>query len=150
MTPELVELEELLTGADVARRLGVSRTRAHQLASLPGFPAPLGRVGQAKVWRAADVDAWAERARQDVLEVVNSDGVVFRTIPNKPGYLRIVEPDGKVTGAVTWAGAVLLELKPTAGGVLVRTARQQGRVSKTFKGYWTLSDAWPPGERPFD
>jgi hypothetical protein len=50
------ELEDLLTGADVARRLGVSTQRVHQLRQQPGFPEPIDRVGNYLVWRAADVD----------------------------------------------------------------------------------------------
>ena len=56
-----VELEELVSGAEAARRLGLSRERIRQLAGQPGFPAPLGRVGQAIVWRWADVEAWARQ-----------------------------------------------------------------------------------------
>ena len=60
----MTELADLVTGAEIARRLGVSRTRAHQLADQPDFPDALGRVGQAKVWRWADVERWnAQRSR---------------------------------------------------------------------------------------
>ncbi len=145
--PEI--LDELLTGGDVARRLGVSRARAHQITSSEGFPEPLGRIGQAIVWRAADVDAWACRERQGILEVTNEDGVTFRTIPNKPGYLAVIEPDGRRSSALAWLRGVIIELLPTKGGVLVRTARNEGRIAKNMKGAWSLSDAWKPGEREF-
>lgn len=59
------ELEQLLTGADVARRLGVSRERVRQLAERDDFPAPLGRVGNYIVWRAGDVDAWISEHRPE-------------------------------------------------------------------------------------
>ena len=52
------ELEQLLTGADVARRLCVSRERVRQLAVRDDFPSPLGRVGNYIVWRADDVEQW--------------------------------------------------------------------------------------------
>lgn len=52
------ELEDLVTGAEVGRRLGVSTQRVHQLAERDDFPAPLGRVGNSVVWRWADVEAW--------------------------------------------------------------------------------------------
>lgn len=53
------ELEQLLTGADVARRLGLSRERVRQLAQRDDFPQPLGRVGNYIVWRAEEIEAWA-------------------------------------------------------------------------------------------
>jgi predicted DNA-binding transcriptional regulator AlpA len=52
---------ELVIAADVARLLGVSRQRAHQLSGQPGFARPIGRLGRSLVWRRRDVDAWAMR-----------------------------------------------------------------------------------------
>jgi predicted DNA-binding transcriptional regulator AlpA len=64
------ELEDLVTGGEIAKRLGVSRARAHQLAARPGFPPPLGRVGQAKVWRWSEVRAWLPSVgRPPVVEI---------------------------------------------------------------------------------
>ena len=57
-----VDLEELVTGAEVARRLGSSRERVRQLAERDDFPRPIGRVGVAIVWRWPDVKAWASRS----------------------------------------------------------------------------------------
>lgn len=54
-----VALEELVTGAEAARRLGLSRERVRQLAEKPGFPEPLGKVGNAIVWRWRDVERWS-------------------------------------------------------------------------------------------
>lgn len=63
-------LDDLVTGAEVARRLGVSRARGHQLAARPDFPAPLGRIGQAKVWRWTDVREWLPAVgRPPVVEI---------------------------------------------------------------------------------
>lgn len=60
-----VELDDLVTLSDIASRLSVSRQRAHQLAAVDGFPAPLGQVGAAVVWRWPDVEAWnAGRTRK--------------------------------------------------------------------------------------
>ena len=53
------ELEDLVTGSEAARRLGVSRQRLQQLAARPDFPDPLGVLGRANVWRDADIAAWA-------------------------------------------------------------------------------------------
>lgn len=52
-------LEDLVTGAEAARRLGVSRQRLQQLAARDDFPEPLGVLGRANVWRSSDVAAWA-------------------------------------------------------------------------------------------
>jgi hypothetical protein len=61
MSP-LVELAELITGGELARRLGISRQRMHQLReSDANFPPAIGKVGHAFVWRWPDVAAWARR-----------------------------------------------------------------------------------------
>lgn len=51
---------ELVTGAEIARRLGVSRERVRQWASneRQGFPVSLGRFGSAKLWYWRDVEDW--------------------------------------------------------------------------------------------
>lgn len=54
-------LDELVTGAEAARRLGLSRERIRQLASRPDFPRPLGTVGRATVWRWRDLADWSEQ-----------------------------------------------------------------------------------------
>ena len=52
--------EELATAADIARYLGYSRPRIHQLMKEdPMFPAPLGVLGGRKIFRWGDVVAWA-------------------------------------------------------------------------------------------
>ena len=58
-----VTLDELVTGAEAGRRLGVSRQRIKQLSETESlaFPAPVGKVGQATVWRWADIEKWARR-----------------------------------------------------------------------------------------
>lgn len=57
--------DELVTGAEIARRLGVSRERVRQWASDEkyAFPASLGRFGSAKIWYWHDIDTW-HRQRQ--------------------------------------------------------------------------------------
>jgi predicted DNA-binding transcriptional regulator AlpA len=64
------ELEDLVTGAEIARRLGVSRARAHQLSGRPDFPRPIGRVGNYVVWRWSDVKGWLPSVdRPPVVEI---------------------------------------------------------------------------------
>lgn len=56
-------VEELISGAEVARRLGLSTERVRQLAGRPDFPLPAGRVGQAVVWKEGDVAEYAAGRR---------------------------------------------------------------------------------------
>ena len=56
--PPRYELEELLTGGEAAELLGVSRQRVGQLAEGESFPEPVGRVGNAIVWRRGDLERW--------------------------------------------------------------------------------------------
>ena len=44
---------------EVARLLGVSRQRAHQLAQAEGFPAPTVQLASGPVWETKDVEEWA-------------------------------------------------------------------------------------------
>jgi predicted DNA-binding transcriptional regulator AlpA len=50
---------ELVIAADIAKRLGISPQRVNVLASSPGFPKPLGRLGRSSVWRWSTVERWA-------------------------------------------------------------------------------------------
>jgi predicted DNA-binding transcriptional regulator AlpA len=64
MAPK-VEPAELVTAADIARRLGVSPQRTHQLTQQNRFPAPVGRIATSNVWRWSDVERWArQRSRE--------------------------------------------------------------------------------------
>ena len=51
--------DELLSGSDVGRRLGITRQRVQQLASRGRFPRPLVAFGTVTVWRWADIADWA-------------------------------------------------------------------------------------------
>ena len=57
------QLEDLITGAEVARRLGLSTERVRQLAGRADFPPPAGRVGKAVVWKTSDVEDYAAGRR---------------------------------------------------------------------------------------
>lgn len=54
--------EDLVSGAEIGRRLGVSREAVRKWAKSPerGFPAPLARVGRAVVWDWSAVKSWAD------------------------------------------------------------------------------------------
>ena len=51
--------DEMLSGSDIARRLGITRQRVHQLASRGHFPRPLVAFGTVTVWRWGDIADWA-------------------------------------------------------------------------------------------
>jgi len=44
---------------EIARLLGVSRQRAHQLTRSDGFPAPTVQLASGPVWETKDVEEWA-------------------------------------------------------------------------------------------
>jgi len=50
---------ELVIAVDIARRLGISPQRVNVLASTPGFPRPLGKLGRSAVWRWSVIGRWA-------------------------------------------------------------------------------------------
>jgi prophage regulatory protein len=132
---------ELVSGAEIGRRLGISRERVRQLTRRADFPVPLGRVGPSLVWRWDEIDDWRRSHRLQPSLTVRSSGVRFATVAEQPGFLEIVERDGTKVGAVAWAGAPITELEPIDGGVLVRTARLEGEIRRNMKGYWTLQSA---------
>lgn len=45
----------------IARRLNVSRQRAHVLAGQDGFPRPLHELPTGRVWRPRDIERWIKR-----------------------------------------------------------------------------------------
>lgn len=58
-----VDLDDLVTPADIGRRLGISRQRVNQLAERDDFPPALGQVGNYTVWSWAAVEKWNARVR---------------------------------------------------------------------------------------
>ena len=50
---------ELVIAVEIAKRLGMSPQRVNVLASGPGFPKPLGKLGRSSVWRWSSVERWA-------------------------------------------------------------------------------------------
>lgn len=51
---------DLVSGAEIGRRLGVSREAVRQWAHRETFPTPLGRVGGSVVWDWNQVAAWSK------------------------------------------------------------------------------------------
>lgn len=60
MTPR-VDFDDQVTAADIARRLGMTRQGATKLTARPGFPAPLGVLGNYTVWSWKQVERWNVR-----------------------------------------------------------------------------------------
>lgn len=56
MPPDLMGLTE------IAELFDVSRQRAGQLAEQEGFPEPVAVIAAGRIWKRADVEAWARRA----------------------------------------------------------------------------------------
>jgi predicted DNA-binding transcriptional regulator AlpA len=50
---------ELVIAVDVAKRLGISPQRVNVLATAPGFPKPVGKLGRSTVWRWSSIERWA-------------------------------------------------------------------------------------------
>jgi predicted DNA-binding transcriptional regulator AlpA len=46
---------------EIAEMLGVTRSRVNQMALQRGFPKPYGVLHAGKIWRRADIEAWARR-----------------------------------------------------------------------------------------
>lgn len=73
MTRQKEDLQDLVTGGEIARRLGISRERVRQLAQRPDFPPPLGRLGSANVWGWKAVDEWRHvNDRVPVVEIFSA------------------------------------------------------------------------------
>jgi len=64
MSPEHHDgLQDLVTRAQIGRRLHLGRAALARAVGEPDFPPPLGRLGASLVWRWPDVREWAERAQ---------------------------------------------------------------------------------------
>jgi predicted DNA-binding transcriptional regulator AlpA len=50
---------------EIAEILGVTKQRAHQIATEHGFPKPLAEDVRGRVWRRSEIQAWAKRWRRE-------------------------------------------------------------------------------------
>lgn len=50
---------------EIAELLGVTHQRASKIADQAGFPAPVGREGQSRLWDRREVVAWAREWRRE-------------------------------------------------------------------------------------
>lgn len=59
---------ELMGVAEIAVRLGVSRSRAAQIVNSKGFPDPAAHLLMGVIWEASDVEAWIAKHRPQLAE----------------------------------------------------------------------------------
>lgn len=53
----------LVTVTTIARRLGVSKARAHEMTRADGFPPPVWTEGRSQFWTGTSVDSWRAEER---------------------------------------------------------------------------------------
>jgi prophage regulatory protein len=71
MVSMVTAVHHLVGSAEIGRMLGVGRQRVQQLISREDFPAPEVTLDMGKVWKRADVEAWA---RSQGRQVYGSEG----------------------------------------------------------------------------
>lgn len=59
-------VHHLVGSAEIGRMLGVGRQRVQQLISRKDFPVPEAKLQMGKVWKRADVVAWARAHDREV------------------------------------------------------------------------------------
>ncbi|OKH70256.1 hypothetical protein [Mycobacterium sp. SWH-M5] len=97
-------IPELMSAAEVADELGVTRQRVHQLRATTAFPEPLADLRGGAVWDASAIRKFNEewerkpgRPRNDVVvEVKTAKGVVHRRVQSGTG--RVTEKRSAATG----------------------------------------------------
>jgi hypothetical protein len=96
-----IELDQSVTGTEIASRLGVSRERVRQLEERPDYPLPVGVVGRSKLWRWAEVEGWA----RDTGRLPLRSGVEqrIRALPTTPMSLTV---DDVITFPGFWAPSI--------------------------------------------
>ena len=55
----------LMGVTEVAKRLGVSRQRVHQLRQSPEFPEPAATLAAGPIWESDDVEKWIVEHRTE-------------------------------------------------------------------------------------
>jgi len=60
-----VKRPRTLNVSEIAELLGVTYQRVPLIARQPGFPAPIGREGQSRLWDRREIAAWAKKWRKE-------------------------------------------------------------------------------------
>lgn len=119
-------LQDLVTRARIGRRLQLTRARRDRAVGSPGFPAPLGRLGEQLVWRWSDVRAWAESAEG-------------RPEGPTPEGMRLAEVRDRFRGA---GFRLKIAQHPAGGWQAVRIAAgQPSSAGQAFRGVTALEAA---------
>jgi predicted DNA-binding transcriptional regulator AlpA len=136
VVPDPEELEDLVTGGAIAKRLVMSRARVHQLAARPDFPKPLGRIGQSKVWRWSDIRAWLPAVgRPPVVEIYSATDPI--NVPDRRVWYWVEineERQGERTESYQEAAAVAEKLREQLDTVIIdRSDRGSGYLLSTLR-----------------
>ena len=59
---------KLMAAAEIARRLGVGRSRVKAYLARPDWPAPYDELEIARIWLAEDIERWIAEYRPDLNE----------------------------------------------------------------------------------
>jgi hypothetical protein len=113
-------LEDLVTRARIGRRLHLTRARLERAVAAPGFPAPIGRLGEQLVWRWSDVRTWAEGA-EGRPEGPTSEGMRLAGIRDRfrgAGFRLKIAPDP----AGGWQAVRVAPGRPSSTGQVFRGA----------------------------
>ena len=65
LPPVMPSKPQTVRGVEIAELLGVTHLRTSKIVDGPGFPAPVGRQGQSRLWDRREVTAWAKRWRRE-------------------------------------------------------------------------------------
>jgi hypothetical protein len=87
-------------------------------------------------------EAAAQRRRQPALEAIG-ENYIFLAEPDRAGHLVIKRRrDGSRDGyAVAWDGTPLVAIRADGDRLYVRTKKNEGWITKSYKGTWAMSDA---------
>ncbi len=67
-----IDPELLISKAEIARRLQLSKARINQLAASESFPLPVKRAGRFALFNWRDIEAWQKHRRQSVPQLKKS------------------------------------------------------------------------------
>jgi hypothetical protein len=100
---EAYTMPELMSAAEIADELGISRQRVHQLRSTAGFPEPLADLRGGAVWDAAAVRKFAQtwERRPGRPRVIAPQGIPSAEKFGRP-TVTLIDPVSRKEGDVSW------------------------------------------------
>ncbi|WP_353647408.1 MULTISPECIES: DUF2188 domain-containing protein [unclassified Mycobacterium] len=110
-------MPELMSAAEIAEELGITRQRVHQLRSLSSFPAPLADLRGGAVWDAAAVrrfgETWERRPGRPRTVVISPRSIASA---ERVGVPKVIVEARKGGWTVTRGRANSREVVPNADG----------------------------------